>query len=182
METAEKFWWVGTICCIFLGVGVIIGQEIDKQAICDEWTLHGNESFDGYETQVIESPHNYCNGMNVVRKYKFQASDISTIKFSFSPKSNIQYNEDFLVLIYTKIGDDSQSLTFTGTDLSDFSMESNEFTLQFTSDGYTNEYGYKLYATPVKTDSNLADLEPQAATNRVLKFYQLWKQHLSRSL
>jgi len=115
---------------------------------CDNFAGSTGETFTDITVQTIESPHDYCNNLNVSQHYAFTNSEVINISITFDDSTYMEYNRDFLTFNYVDSTGSSVQKSFTGTSLEDFVIDATEFGLVFTSDGSGTYAGYKFEADP----------------------------------
>mmetsp|Transcript_4584 Transcript_4584/g.5177 ORF Transcript_4584/g.5177 Transcript_4584/m.5177 type:complete len:403 (+) Transcript_4584:58-1266(+) len=115
---------------------------------CGGWKLDRGDRFDDMRARVVESPHDYCDGLAVFRKYSWTDPAVRSIDIVFDRRSQTEDGFDSLSIWYTDSNGNFVMKTSTGTDFRDFSVDSSEFELAFISDGSITDWGFKLSAIP----------------------------------
>jgi len=123
--------------------------SIVPQNRCAEFIVNDGETFNDLSVQTIESPHPYCNLLNVTQRYAFTHSSVETIFISFDNGTKIEEG-DGLQFIYDDIatGADGVTISLTGENFIDFVMNATDFELKFTSDDAITQEGYRFIADP----------------------------------
>mmetsp|Transcript_56528 Transcript_56528/g.64554 ORF Transcript_56528/g.64554 Transcript_56528/m.64554 type:complete len:270 (-) Transcript_56528:1-810(-) len=103
-----------------------------------------------FETALIESPHRYCNDLDVQKTYTFDSTtNTEMIQIAFDSKTFLEVGWDYLVIQYTDKNGNLAETTINGGPPEDIVVYSNSFSIHFTSDLTGSYYGYKLTATPL---------------------------------
>mmetsp|Transcript_32890 Transcript_32890/g.37313 ORF Transcript_32890/g.37313 Transcript_32890/m.37313 type:complete len:1125 (-) Transcript_32890:156-3530(-) len=116
--------------------------QID-QAVCDSFRFPPEVKFDGITRRVIESPHYYCDNMDVVQHYVFTDPGVQTIFFKpENPGSEFKNGDGVIITYFDRVENENKVVTIHPYDPPPFTMNTNEFFLNLYSDQGDTWFGY----------------------------------------
>mmetsp|Transcript_60020 Transcript_60020/g.68274 ORF Transcript_60020/g.68274 Transcript_60020/m.68274 type:complete len:541 (+) Transcript_60020:89-1711(+) len=139
---------------VFLLAGML---SVGSAVTCDEYAAYRGTVFDGMQSQMLQSPHPYCNNQEVYQSYNFTDSSVTHLKIVFDEECKIEVF-DSLDISY-----DYKNQTFTwlypSAGFNNLIIPNHAFNLTFTSDSSYSYYGYSFEVTPMTGDFELNDCE-----------------------
>jgi len=119
---------------------------------CAEFKRASEEAFySNYIVYYLESPHQYCNGLDVSRSYMFH-DDHYGLQLIFDENTSLEDGKDFVTIT----DNHEKEYKFTGSNLPSL-LVSSYFTITLTTDGSGIDYGYKVKIIATECTNYLKD-------------------------
>mmetsp|Transcript_65458 Transcript_65458/g.75280 ORF Transcript_65458/g.75280 Transcript_65458/m.75280 type:complete len:291 (-) Transcript_65458:122-994(-) len=115
---------------------------------CDDWKSQGDQTTSDWGPLYIESPHPYCDNMDITQSYTWSEPMITVLRLRFDDSSEIENAFDFLTIKYTDEDGNEVENKMTGTVFPDLDIPGNSFVLNFKSDPWTIKHGFKISVYP----------------------------------
>jgi len=136
-------------------------SDLDQMS-CEDFLPSGEYVFANLKAQILESPHPYCNDMDVKQIYRFTDTRVRGLRVHFLPQSHLESKVDILKF-RTEEGHGIQ--IFNKGTLQDFTISGGTFHLRFLTNHSQAEYGFITVLTPLIEDDIELGENPEKVSN-----------------